>query len=100
MTTSKKIKINLDKILKEIIPKNIKITREVVGLIKILCKEFIEDLSHNSSLLYLISSKHSLTQEDISKLIAKFGLSRYLIEIDEELKKYNREELELKKFSK
>jgi hypothetical protein len=48
----------------------------------------------------LISSKRSLTQEDISKLIAKFGLSRYLIEIDEELKKYNREELELKKFSK
>jgi hypothetical protein len=52
------------------------------------------------SLLYLISSKHLLTQEDISKIIATSGLGRYIIEIDEELKKYTKEELELKKFSK
>ena len=100
MTTINKIKINLDKLLKEIIPKNTKIPREVIDLIKILCKEFIENLSQNSSLLYLISSKHLLTQEDISKIIAKSGLGRYIIEIDEELKKYTKEELELKKFSK
>jgi|NorSeaMetagenome_1021524.scaffolds.fasta_scaffold08298_2 histone H3/H4 len=100
MTTINKIKINLDKLLKEIIPKNTKITREVIDLIKIICKEFIENLSQNSSLLYLISSKHLLTQEDISKIIAKSGLGRYIIEIDEELKKYTKEELELKKFSK
>ena len=98
MTTINKIKINLDKLLKEIIPKNTKITREVIDLIKIICKEFIENLSQNSSLLYLISSKHLLTQEDISKIIAKSGLGRYIIEIDEELKKYTKEELELKKF--
>ena len=100
MTTINKIKINLDKLLKEIIPKNTKITREVIDLIKIICKEFIENLSQNSSLLYLISSKHLLTQEDISKIIAKSGLGRYIIEIDDELKKYTKEELELKKFSK
>ena len=100
MTTSIKIKIKLDRLLKEIIPKDTKVTREAIALIKILVKEFIEKVSKHSSLLYLISSKHLLTQEDASKIITKSGLGRYVLEIDEELKKVVKEECVFKKFSK
>jgi len=100
MTISSKIKINLDRLLKEIIPKDTKVTREAIVLIKILVKKLIEKVSQNSSLLYLIYSKHLLTQEDVCKIISKSGLGRYVLEIDEELKKCAKEEYELKKFSK
>jgi len=41
-----------------------------------------------------------LTQEDASKIITKSGLGRYVLEIDEELKKVVKEECVFKKFSK
>jgi uncharacterized phosphosugar-binding protein len=64
-------------------------------LIKILCQDIIEKISSDSGFSYSIYSKNILTQEDILQIISKSGLNRYITEIDEEIKRYNKEEVEI-----
>jgi len=94
------ISINLDKILKEIIPKEIKITDETIDLLKILFKKLIQKFSSDSTLLISSSSRHSLSQEDAIKIVAKSGFGRYIMELEEELKRLKKEETELTNLAK
>jgi hypothetical protein len=100
MTESENINLNLDRVLKELLPKNIKISQKAFNLIKILCQDIIKKISSDSGSSYSIFSKNILTQEDILQIISKSGLNRYITEIDEEIKRYNREEVEVGGISK
>lgn len=93
-------KVNLDRMLIELIPKNIKVTQEAINMIKILCHDLIQIISFDSGLSYSVSSKNILTQEDVLKIIAKSGLTRYIIELEEEIRRYTNEKLEMEKLSK
>jgi hypothetical protein len=93
-------KINLDRMLIELLPKNIKVTQEAVNMIKNLCQELIQKISYDSGLSHSISSKNLLTQEDVLKIVAKSGLSKYIIELDEEIRRYTNEILEIERLSK
>jgi hypothetical protein len=100
MTESENINLNLDRVLKELLPKNIKISQKAFNLIKMLCQDIIKKISSDSGFSYSIFSKNILTQEDILQIISKAGLNRYITEIDEEIKRYNKEEVEIGKISK
>ena len=100
MKESENINLNLDRVLKELLPKNIKISEKAFILIKILCQEIIEKISSDSGFSYSIYSKNILTQEDIFQIISKSGLNRYITEIDEEIKRYNKEEVEIGRISR
>ena len=100
MTRSETTVLNLDKILKETIPKDLKITRETMNLIKNLFQDFIDKISVNSSVLSTYSSKHALTEKDVLEMINLTGLNRYVLELKEEQKKTDNEETEFKKISK
>ena len=100
MTESENINLNLDRVLKELLPKNIKISQKAFNLIKMLCQYIIKKISSDSGFSYSIFSKNILTQEDILQIISKAGLNRYITEIDEEIKRYNREEVEVGGISK
>jgi histone H3/H4 len=100
MTESENINLNLDRVLKELLPKNIKISQKAFNLIKMLCQDIIKKISSDSGFSYSIFSKNILTQEDILQIISKSGLNRYITEIDEEIKRYNREEVEVGGISK
>lgn len=94
------ISVNLDRILKEIIPKDIKITDETIDLLKILFKKLIQKFSSDSSLLISTSLRHSLSQEDVIKMVAKSGFGRYIVELEEELNRLKKEETELANLAK
>jgi len=94
------VKINIERLLQELIPKDIKVTEETTNFVKILCQELIQKISFDSGFSHSISSKSILTQEDVLKIIAKLGLSRYINELNEELKRNDNDELELEIISK
>jgi|Transcript_79639 hypothetical protein len=94
------LQINLERIIQELIPKDVKITEEAIKFVKTLCQELIQKISFESGFSHSISLKNLLTQDDVSKIIAKSGLSRYINELDEEVKRNHNDEIELETLSK
>jgi len=99
MVKSENIKANIEKIIKESIPKNVKITEEAITMLSNLCIDLLEKISIESG-PDMNSSKNHLTREEILQIISKAGLNKYLIDLNEELKRSYLEEIQLNKISK
>jgi len=99
MVKSENIKANIEKLIKESIPKNVKITDEAINMLSNLCIDLLKKISIESG-PDLTFSKNHLTREEILKIISKAGLNKYLIDLDEELKRSHAEEIKLNKISK
>jgi histone H3/H4 len=72
-----------------------KITEEALEMIKNLAKDFLTKVSNDSGDFCSNSFKTLLTQDDVLKLICKRGLGRYILELEEEQKRYYREGITL-----
>jgi|ERR1719183_1435758 histone H3/H4 len=95
MNKSENTKMNFDKTLKDLTPKNMKITEEALEMIKNLAKDFLTKVSIDLGDHCSTTFKTLLTQDDVLKVICKYGLSRYILELEEEQKRYYREGLTL-----
>ena len=93
MTKLDDVNLNMSKKIKELVPKDIKITEDSVELVKNLIENLLLKISNECGLSFSNSSKHLLTQDDILKIIAKLGLNKYIIDLEEEINRVNKEEL-------
>jgi len=99
MKKSCDIKFNLEKMIKEILPEDVKITEKAIDTLSNICIDLIKKVSVESGPDSNFS-KNQLTKEEILKIISKAGLNKYLVDLDEELKRLKQEELKLNNLSK
>ena len=99
MEKSSVIELNLEKMIRELLPKNVKITEEAISALSNLCGNLIKKMSVESG-PDTEFSKNQLTGEGILKIISKAGLNTYIVDLDEELNRLKKEETELENLTK